>query len=239
MSTEVAALGAYRSQMDCTRVSCCGRHHAQRWNITSYTAPGLGTAQLGARFVRRRGSRGITTAAESWVALRRLRRRRVRVLGAEEAALVVTIVSARGGLAMLLSRRIDALSTRAGQLGLPGQCLVAASTDSKSALGHDVWWSRSPRRSEPIATRHGGIHHGGAVLSRRLSLTFSALTCWFLDLAGGSAWQTSHHGRRPGLGSRNRDQHTIITVNPEGTSTAGMHHLKGSDSHAVGHARPS
>jgi hypothetical protein len=39
------------------------------------------------------------------------------VLGAEEAALVVTIVSAHGGLAVLLSRRVDDLSTRAGYLG--------------------------------------------------------------------------------------------------------------------------
>jgi hypothetical protein len=46
-----------------------------------------------------------------------LRRRRVRVLGAEQAALVLTIVSAHGGLAVLFSRRIDALSTRAGHLG--------------------------------------------------------------------------------------------------------------------------
>jgi len=43
--------------------------------------------------------------------------RRVRVLGAEEAALVVTIVAAHGGLAVLGSWRIDAVSTRAGHLG--------------------------------------------------------------------------------------------------------------------------
>ena len=39
------------------------------------------------------------------------------MLGAEEAPLVVTMVSAHGGLAVLLSRRVDDLSTRAGYLG--------------------------------------------------------------------------------------------------------------------------
>ena len=35
-----------------------------------------------------------------------------------------------------------------------------------------------------LATRRRGIHHGCAVVSRWLSVTFSALTCWFLDLVG-------------------------------------------------------
>jgi hypothetical protein len=30
-----------------------------------------------------------------------------------------------------------------------------------------------------VATPQGGIHHESAVVSRRLSLTFRALTCWF------------------------------------------------------------
>ena len=34
-----------------------------------------------------------------------------------------------------------------------------------------------------IATRDRGIRHESAVVSRRLSSTFSALSCWFLDLA--------------------------------------------------------
>jgi hypothetical protein len=87
----------------------------------------------------------------------------------------VTIVSAHGGLAMLLSRRIDALSTRAGQLGLPSQCLVAASTSSKSALGHRHGGAGHHSDHRRIAMRHGGIHHGSTVVSRRLSLTEKAI----------------------------------------------------------------
>jgi hypothetical protein len=35
-----------------------------------------------------------------------------------------------------------------------------------------------------IATRHRRIHHGSAAVSRRPSLTFSGLTCWFLQPVG-------------------------------------------------------
>lgn len=54
-------------------------------------------------------------------ALRRFRRRRVRRWGAQRAALAVTIVSTCDGLAVLLTRRVDGLTVRAGQLALPGQ----------------------------------------------------------------------------------------------------------------------
>src|SRR5947209_1341247 len=61
-------------------------------------------------------------------------------------------------------------------------------------------WPLRPVRSARSATAFGGvdhyddhrrldtrrrvIHHGCAVISRRLSVTFSALNCWFLDLVG-------------------------------------------------------
>ena len=54
-------------------------------------------------------------------ALRRFRRRRIRRWKAERAVMAVTVVTARGGPAVLLTRRADALSARAGQLTLPGQ----------------------------------------------------------------------------------------------------------------------
>lgn len=54
-------------------------------------------------------------------ALRRFRRRRARRWGTQRATVAVTVVAARGAPAVLLTRRADALSTRAGQLGLPGQ----------------------------------------------------------------------------------------------------------------------
>ena len=53
--------------------------------------------------------------------------------------------------------------------------LVAASTNAKSALSHGIWRNY---------TYYRGIHHGSATVSHRTSLTFSALTCWFLNLAG-------------------------------------------------------
>jgi ADP-ribose pyrophosphatase YjhB (NUDIX family) len=63
----------------------------------------------------------MTPPPEIRAALRRFRRRRVRRWGAERAASAVTVVSSCDGLAVLLTRRVDALSTRAGQLALPGQ----------------------------------------------------------------------------------------------------------------------
>jgi ADP-ribose pyrophosphatase YjhB (NUDIX family) len=63
----------------------------------------------------------MTPPPEIRAALRHFRRRRVRRWGAERAALAVTVVSSCDGLAVLLTRRVDALSTRAGQLALPGQ----------------------------------------------------------------------------------------------------------------------
>ena len=54
-------------------------------------------------------------------ALRRFKRRRVRRWGAQRAAMAVTVVTAPGGPAVLLTRRPDALSTCAGQLALPGR----------------------------------------------------------------------------------------------------------------------
>jgi ADP-ribose pyrophosphatase YjhB (NUDIX family) len=63
----------------------------------------------------------MTPPPEIRAALRRFRRRRVRRWGAERAALAVTVVSTCDGPAVLLTRRIDALSTRTGQLALPGQ----------------------------------------------------------------------------------------------------------------------
>jgi ADP-ribose pyrophosphatase YjhB (NUDIX family) len=63
----------------------------------------------------------MTPPPEIRAALRRFRRRRFRRWGAERAALAVTVVSACDGPAVLLTRGVDALSTRAGQLALPGQ----------------------------------------------------------------------------------------------------------------------
>lgn len=63
----------------------------------------------------------MTPPPEIRAALRRFRRRRVRRWGAERATLAVTVVSTCDGPAVLLTRRIDALSTRAGQLALPGR----------------------------------------------------------------------------------------------------------------------
>ena len=54
-------------------------------------------------------------------ALRRFRRRRARRWSTQRATVAVTVVAARGGPAVLLTRRADALSTCAGQLALPGQ----------------------------------------------------------------------------------------------------------------------
>jgi hypothetical protein len=42
-----------------------------------------------------------------------------------------------------------------------------------------------------IAPRYEGIHHGRMVVSSRLSSTCTALTCWFLELTGGSASQAA------------------------------------------------
>ncbi len=50
--------------------------------------------------------------------LRRLRRRGIRRRGSSRAVLAVTVVAA--GPAVLLTRRLDALSTNPGQLALPG-----------------------------------------------------------------------------------------------------------------------
>jgi len=54
-------------------------------------------------------------------ALRRFRRRRVRRWGAERAAMAVTVVTAAGHPAILLTRCPDAVTTCAGQLALPGR----------------------------------------------------------------------------------------------------------------------
>jgi hypothetical protein len=64
-----------------------------------------------------------------------------------------------------------------------------------------------------IATRDGGIRRESVVVSPRRSLIFSALTCWFLELAGwigvagfapwSSAWSRF----------RSRDRQAITTVN--------------------------
>jgi hypothetical protein len=54
-------------------------------------------------------------------AFRGFRRRRIRRWGTERAAMAITVVTGRGGPAVLLTRHVDALSTRAGQLTLPSQ----------------------------------------------------------------------------------------------------------------------
>jgi ADP-ribose pyrophosphatase YjhB (NUDIX family) len=54
-------------------------------------------------------------------ALRRFPRRRVWRWGTQRSTLALTVVAARGGPAVLLTRHADALSTCAGQLALPGQ----------------------------------------------------------------------------------------------------------------------
>jgi hypothetical protein len=61
--------------------------------------------------------------------------------------------------------------------------LVAASTKSKSTLS-GISGAEHHDDPRPTATRHAGIHHGSAAVSRRPSVRFNALTCWFLDLAG-------------------------------------------------------
>jgi ADP-ribose pyrophosphatase YjhB (NUDIX family) len=63
----------------------------------------------------------VSPAPEIRAALRRFRRRRVRRWGAERAAMAVTVVTARNGPAVLMTRRADALSACAGQLTVPGQ----------------------------------------------------------------------------------------------------------------------
>ena len=77
-------------------------------------------------------------------ALRRFRRRRVRRWKAERVVLAVTVVTARGGPAVLLTRRADALSARAGHLTLPGQWVGR-------------WESASAAARQQLAD-HLGIH---------------------------------------------------------------------------------
>ena len=55
---------------------------------------------------------------------------------------------------------------------------VAASTSSKSALGHSIWRSRSPRCSQAQSARtHGGIHPQERRRLRPALIKVSALTC--------------------------------------------------------------
>jgi hypothetical protein len=47
---------------------------------------------------------------------------------------------------------------------------------ARSAAG--IGGADHPGDHRRVATRHRGIHQGSTVISRRPSLTFSALTCW-------------------------------------------------------------
>jgi ADP-ribose pyrophosphatase YjhB (NUDIX family) len=77
----------------------------------------------------------MTPQPEIRAALRRFRRRRIRRWGTERAAMAITVVTGRGGPAVLLTRRADALSTRAGQLALPGQWAGRWESASAAARG--------------------------------------------------------------------------------------------------------
>jgi hypothetical protein len=64
-----------------------------------------------------------------------------------------------------------------------------------------------------LGTLHRGIHHGSAVVSRRLLLTFSALTCWFLELPGWISVTGFASRSAPSRGTRSHDWQTTTTVN--------------------------
>ncbi len=54
-------------------------------------------------------------------ALRRFRRRRIRRWGSQRAAVAVAIVTGADGPAVLLTRRVDSVGGKSGQLALPGR----------------------------------------------------------------------------------------------------------------------